>query len=82
MGVKLLSILMNLKQCCPKTKYHWHEEVTYTNNGLKKQEGAWRKDGKLGTGIRPERTELLIMNYDPNEVLKPANNFEELFDVC
>lgn len=70
-----------LESMLPRSQFHWHEEVTYTNNGLKKQEGAWRKDGKLGTGVRPERTELLIMNYDPSTLIEPINNFEELFDV-
>jgi len=69
-----------LETMLPRNKYYWHEEVTYTNNGLKKQEGAVRKDGKMGTGIRPERTELLIMNYNPEDVVEPMNNFNELFE--
>ena len=36
--------------------------------------------GKMGTGVRPERTELLIMNYNPEDVVEPMNNFNELFE--
>jgi DNA adenine methylase len=67
-----------LEKMLPRTQYYWHEEVTFTNNGLAKQEGALTKDGKPAGGVRPERTELLIMNYDPT--VPPTNNFDDLFD--
>jgi hypothetical protein len=49
----------------PRDKFHWHEQVTYSNNGLTKVDGAVRKDGKQAKGIRTERVEVLILNYTP-----------------
>jgi DNA adenine methylase len=69
-----------LENMLPRDEYYWHEEVTFTNNGLAKQEGALTKDGKPADGVRPERTELLIMNYDPVVIVDPVNNFDDLFD--
>ena len=69
-----------LEKMLPRDKYHWHEETTITNNGLVKVDGAERKDGSEAAGVRPERTELLIMNYNPEEELEPLNNFDSLFD--
>jgi len=54
-----------LEAILPRDQYYWHEEQTYTNNGLKPVEGALRADGKPAKGIRPQRTELLILNYSP-----------------
>jgi DNA adenine methylase len=68
-----------LESMLPRDKFHWHEEVTFTRNGLLKQEGALTKTGEPADGIRPERTELLIMNYNPQDVIEPINNFDELF---
>lgn len=41
-----------LEQELPRDEYTWHEQVTYTNNGLQKNNST-----------RPQRIELLIMNY-------------------
>lgn len=54
-----------LEDILPRDQYYWHEEKTYTNNGLKPVEGATRADGKPAKGIRPTRTEILILNYTP-----------------
>jgi DNA adenine methylase len=54
-----------LEAILPRDQYYWHEEQTYTNNGLKPVEGALRADGKPAKGIRSQRTELLILNYSP-----------------
>jgi len=55
-----------LEELLPRTQYYWHEQETYTNNGLKPVDGARRQDGSVAKGIRPKRTELLIMNYQPS----------------
>jgi DNA adenine methylase len=54
-----------LEDIMPRDKFHWHEQVTYSNNGLTKVDGAVRKDGKQAKGIRTERVEVLILNYTP-----------------
>lgn len=54
-----------LEQLLPRTRYVWHEQVTYTNNGLKRVSDAVTKTGRAAKGIRPQRTEVLIMNYQP-----------------
>lgn len=60
-----------LEDIMPRDKFYWHEQITYSNNGLTKVEGAVRKDGKSAKGIRPERVEVLILNYQP-PVIVPA----------
>lgn len=54
-----------LEDILPRDKFHWHEQVTFSVNGLTKVENATRKDGGRATGIRTQRTELLILNYTP-----------------
>ena len=54
-----------LEDIMPRDKFHWHEQVTYSNNGLTKVDGAKTKDGKQAKGIRTERVEVLILNYTP-----------------
>jgi DNA adenine methylase len=54
-----------LEQLLPREQYYWHEEKTVTNNGLKKVEGAKRADGTDAKGIRTERVEVLVLNYEP-----------------
>jgi len=65
-----------LEQILPRDKFFWHEEKTYTNNGLKRMDNITSKDGKPAKGIRPERVELLIMNYVPSNITINT----ELFD--
>jgi DNA adenine methylase len=54
-----------LEHLLPRDQYHWHEEKTVTNNGLKKVDGAKRADGTEAKGIRTERVEVLVLNYEP-----------------
>jgi DNA adenine methylase len=56
-----------LEELLPRDQYYWHEERTIANNGLKKVEDAKRADGTSAKGVRPERTEVLILNYQPTE---------------
>lgn len=60
-----------LEQLLPRTQYHWHEQKTYTNNGLQRVQDAVTKSGRQAKGIRPERTEVLIMNYQPGATVGP-----------
>jgi DNA adenine methylase len=57
-----------LEQLLPRDQYYWHEEKTIANNGLKKVANAKRADGTNAKGIRPERVEVLILNYNPSVV--------------
>ena len=54
-----------LEQLLPRHQYYWHEEQTIANNGLKKVADAKRLDGTDAKGVRPKRTEVLILNYQP-----------------
>lgn len=54
-----------LEQLLPRDKYYWHEEKTISINGLKKVDNAKRADGADAKGVRTERVEVLILNYDP-----------------
>lgn len=63
-----------LEDIMPRDKFYWHEQVTYSNNGLTKVEGAVRKDGKQAKGIRTERIEVLILNYDPPPTLNTVSS--------
>ena len=55
-----------LEEIMPRDKFYWHEQVTYSNNGLTKVDGAVRKDGKQAKGVRTKRVEVLILNYTPD----------------
>lgn len=55
-----------LEDIMPRDKFYWHEQVTYSNNGLTKVDGAMRKDGKKAKGVRTKRVEVLILNYTPD----------------
>lgn len=68
----------DLERLLPRDRYHWHEQTTITNNGLVKIDGASRKDGTTASGVRPERTELLIMNYTPPVT---STTFDQLFET-
>ena len=69
-----------LEQLLPRDQYYWHEERTIANNGLKKVADAKRADGTDAKGVRPERVEVLILNYQPEtKPLQPAFN-NELFE--
>lgn len=67
-----------LEQLLPRDQYYWHEERTIANNGLKKVEGAKRADGTDAKGVRPERVEVLILNYQPGQIDKipPTDLFD------
>lgn len=55
-----------LEDIMPRNSFYWHEEQTYSINGLTRVKDAKTKDGKPAAGIRTERTEVLILNYQPN----------------
>lgn len=55
-----------LEDIMPRDRFYWHEQQTYSINGLTRIDNAKRKDGKSATGIRTPRTEVLILNYTPN----------------
>lgn len=63
-----------LEDIMPRDKFYWHEQETYSNNGLTVVENAFTKDGRRAKGVRTKRTEVLIMNYTP-----PQNTFDKLF---
>jgi site-specific DNA-adenine methylase len=68
----------DLEDIMPRDKFYWHEQKTYSTNGLTRVPDAKRKDGQSASGIRTERTEVLILNYQPNtttynSVYKMAN---------
>jgi len=64
-----------LENILPRDKFYWHEEKTYSINGLSKVDGAVTKDGKPAKGIRKSRIEVLILNYDPNEMTNGLEKF-------
>lgn len=57
-----------LEELLPRDQFYWHEERTIANNGLKKVVDAKRADGTDAKGVRPERVEVLILNYNPTTV--------------
>lgn len=75
-----------LEQIMPRDRFYWHEQRTYSINGLTRVPDAKRKDGTEAAGIRTERTEVLILNYQPNLTTSTATktNFKladtELFE--
>lgn len=85
--IELLNLLTNIKgkfalsyyyfkeleDIMPRSKFYWHEQVTFTNNGLKPVEGAKRNNGQPAKGIRPQRTEILILNYQPQPTINITN---------
>ena len=68
-----------LEQLLPRDQYYWHEEQTIANNGLKKVADAKRADGTDAKGVRPKRTEVLILNYQPESAAKPQQAANSLF---
>jgi DNA adenine methylase len=54
-----------LEDIMPRDRFYWHEQQTYSNNGLTRTANALRQDGSKALGIRTARTEVLIMNYVP-----------------
>ena len=54
-----------LEQIMPRDRFYWHEQQTYSINGLTRVADARRKDGTVAAGIRTQRTEVLILNYTP-----------------
>jgi DNA adenine methylase len=68
-----------LEQLLPRDQYYWHEEETIANNGLKKVADAKRADGTDAKGVRPKRTEVLILNYQPISATKPQQADNSLF---
>ena len=64
-----------LEDILPRSKFYWHEEKTYTINGLSKVDGAVTKGGRPAKGVRKSRIEVLILNYNPIEM---NNNLESL----
>lgn len=54
-----------LEELLPRDQYYWHEEKTISINGLTKVKDAKRADGQDAKGIRTERIEVLILNYQP-----------------
>lgn len=63
----------DLENILPRNSFHWHEEQTYSINGLTRVSGAHRKDGTDAVGVRTERTEVLIMNYVPEPVINKTH---------
>jgi site-specific DNA-adenine methylase len=69
-----------LEQLLPRNQYYWHEEKTIANNGLLKVEDAKRADGTDAKGVRPERTEVLILNYQPTATVTQPRLVTDLFE--
>jgi DNA adenine methylase len=69
-----------LEQLLPRDQYYWHEEKTIANNGLLKVEDARRADGTEAKGVRPERTEVLILNYQPYQPASQPQLVTDLFE--
>lgn len=67
----------DLEDIMPRDKFYWHEETTYSINGLTKVDNAVTKDGKPAKGIRTERVEVLIMNYVPTIPVKKSSDIIE-----
>ena len=68
-----------LEQLLPRDQYYWHEEKTIANNGLKKVVDAKRADGTDAKGVRPERVEVLILNYQPTKDISSKIFDNDLF---
>jgi site-specific DNA-adenine methylase len=58
-----------LEEIMPRDRFYWHEEKTYSINGLTRVEDARRKDGTQAAGVRTQRTEVLILNYTPTPAI-------------
>jgi DNA adenine methylase len=69
-----------LEDIMPRDKFYWHEQITYSNNGLTKVEGAVRKDGKSAKGVRPERVEVLILNYQPQPIVPVVSKRKKIIE--
>lgn len=72
-----------LEDIMPRDRFYWHEEQTYSINGLTKVSDAKRKDGSAASGVRTARTEVLILNYVPtliNQTLNSKLANTELFE--
>ena len=63
-----------LEDIMPRSQFYWHEEQTYSINGLTKVSDAKRKDGSAASGVRTERTEVLILNYVPTSTHQTINS--------
>lgn len=70
-----------LEQIMPRDRFYWHEQRTYSINGLTRVPDAKRKDGTVAAGIRTERTEVLILNYQPNLTNVATNHNFNLADT-